>query len=116
MGYDPVAVKMVCPMCTDNFQTQEDFKEHLMKMHLTANHLQFKGPVPSSWKLDWTAPYFHCMICGSPQYGPYDCGCRHRFAEYICDPDQIRPFRRSILRLWPEFCFYPVFDDLKSIE
>ncbi|KAH7073039.1 hypothetical protein BKA63DRAFT_492364 [Paraphoma chrysanthemicola] len=101
-GYDAQTCDVVCPLCPgiDFSLKHEDFQRHFMRMH------------------------FHCQVCGSPKWVKnHSATCTHNFygresdrrlSECTDVPDEVKQHRRTILRVWPGFARYPVWDDIKD--
>jgi hypothetical protein len=92
---------VACPICPaiGCFLRHEDFYEHFMQYH-------FRGPV-----------------CGKYDHGrsseswPQDCYGRKsdwRLVGCTMIPDEVKQHRRTILRVWPNFCRYPVWKDIQQ--
>jgi hypothetical protein len=97
-GFDAQTCEFVCPICpvTSRFSGQAEFLKHFMQAH------------------------FHGPVCGWHANGSCDTECHGRTAYYLLDectsvPDEVRQHRRTILRIWPCFEKYPIWEDIKCL-
>lgn len=122
-GYDSNTLNIICPMCRHQFVNRGDWIDHLTNDHFITDSVhyqticaQLKSIERYPW-VKWFAEYsyfdksIHCNHCSEMIH------CTH-FGEFehhlslLRDPEEIRPYRRAILALWPEFGTHPVFDDV----
>jgi hypothetical protein len=95
-GYDARSAQLFCPVCpfASGYTKTDDFVEHLMQAH------------------------FHGPACAHHGGGSCLTGCyvqrvRHRLPVWISIPDEVLQHRRTILRIWPGFQYYPIWADIK---
>lgn len=95
-GFDTRSGEIICPLCPSScrFQKCGDFEDHFMRVH-------FRGPVCGRHGADrceamclWRSSVNRISVCTSV-------------------PDEVRQHRLTILRIWPLFAYYPVWDDIK---
>ena len=122
-----VCVRVRCPICNDIFDTHESFQLHVREEHFIAEgqkehfrawredvsslsnkHILAAAP----WKLwgsNWDGMNTICPCCGyiTPNKGDID-----YHTSMLADPEAIKPHRRAILKLYPEFATHPVWKDL----
>jgi hypothetical protein len=91
---------VACPICPaiDCFLTHKDFYEHFMQVH-------FHGPVCGEWGHGRPG-----KSCRQNCYGRHR---RERLSQCTMIPDEVKQHRRTILRVWPAFASYPVWNDIK---
>ena len=96
-GYDAQTGGIPCPICPaiGCFLTHKDFYEHFMQVH-------FHGPVCGF--------HYHSESCPPNCYSR---GFRARLSRCTMMPDEVKPHRRTILRVWPDFSQYRVWDDIE---
>jgi hypothetical protein len=67
--------------------------------------------------------HFHGPVCGSDYHStsgescPPNCYGRQpdrRLSRCTMIPDEVKQHRRTILRVWPDFDRYPVWDDIQQ--
>lgn len=125
-GYDTQG-GMICPICSMPSPTHEDFTEHIKNEHVLTEHGKRHAHAARSSKnylgslQNWCAweplPW--------PSGENYQCPCcpfLHRAYRVYPDTsheglikpsEELYPYRRQILRLWPNIDSHPVFDDLR---
>jgi hypothetical protein len=91
-GYEPVAVDIVCPLCTNASQSHEGFQVHLLRAHggVSLDELYSLGLINGN--LQAPSLVVQQTLSANPL---------------------IQQERRAILSLWPQFECFPVWDDLK---
>jgi hypothetical protein len=111
-GYDPVSVKVVCPVCKTHLPALVDFKHHLQNEHIFKNEFYAQNlagydrdlyGVYDFWRTTPVSHYLAKIIrvepgAHIPNLRPYDEYAQHRWA---------------ILRLWPDFQHHPLFDEFE---
>ena len=120
-----VRVRVRCPMCNDIFETHEYFQLHVREEHFIAEgqkeHFQLwreyaKGlgrgynfAVWQDWGFFQKKDDLRCPYCGyiTPNMSDID-----HHTSMLADPEAIKPHRRAILKLYPEFATHPVWKDL----
>lgn len=137
MGYDAATTKIVCPvpLCNHRFRDHAEFAEHVEAVHLTTDmaHLdKFRqhmrnwlsrsgrysftlGRAWQSWGgfLQYSLSKEFCPACGESCAS--EDGIFWRIDHHLVllkDPNEVRPYRREILRVCPEFSTHPVFSDI----
>lgn len=126
-----VAVRVVCPICKYSCNDHAAFENHMDETHLVGkqqSHFQHWRDYARSrngWKISekfkpWTywEPQTERDACG-----PFRCpSCDFRTRVWVCatkhhigmlaDSEKIRPYRREILKLYPDFATHPVWNDM----
>jgi hypothetical protein len=140
MGYDAETVKVICPLCKLLLGNHEEFAAHLQSVHLitdSAHLAKFQksvaNTIPYSFFLNdliwetWRVWHHHvdtlesmlCPTCGQPALARSQLALAGQLNEIdhhlqlLVKPDEIRPYRGDILRLFPRFGSHPVFDDVR---
>jgi len=96
-GYDAQSCEVICPVCPSacRFSGHLEFYNHFFETH-------FHGPVCVQHKDGYCKQY---------------CFYRHghwRLRDCTSVPDSVRQHRRAILRVWPAFEYYPVWEDIRE--
>jgi len=125
-----VAIQVICPVCNIACDDHASFVLHLNEIHLVRSeekehyHLWRNGVttyVPgcsetsrawTSWRANRYAGKLICNACkipGCSKQDRYDLG--HHLSMQI-DVEDIRPYCRGILKMYPDFYSHPVFNDI----
>lgn len=126
-GYDSNTLNIICPVCRHQFVKRNDWIDHLTNDHLVTDSVhyqticaQFESIKGYPWKR-WSVEYsyadksIHCNHCSGTIHSTRFVKFEHHIS-LLRDPEEIRPYRRAILALWPEFGTHPVFDDVLPRE
>jgi hypothetical protein len=116
-GYDPISTKISCPVCRTLCETHQDFKNHVEQTHIVKDrdhlhNLRDIGMRNHGIKVLWTFKevYWtgsrHTACCADMTTDP-----KHHL-KYLYDPEELRPYRITLLRLYPELGAHPIFDDI----
>lgn len=115
-GYDPSSTNIVCPICREMLQTTAGFEHHMEDMHISTDgdhlrrlrySLRYDG-YEFAWRRQPLGE-FCCrpsIPCCEDAYDP-----THHI-KLLRDYEDLRPFRIACLKLWPQFAYHPVFDDI----
>lgn len=135
MGYDAETVKVICPLCKLLLHNHGEFAAHLQSAHLTtdsvhlaefresvANIIILPFPEYPIWN-SWSAqpPYWQtmqsmvCPTCGQPASTQRPAVWIDHHVQLLLDQNEVRPYRRDILRLCPGFSTHPVFNDIRAV-
>lgn len=123
-GFDADSLDYICPVCNGVFRELASWRNHIVTDHLVTDALHFlqfrdsfhRGPtfmVPwigfSGWRIANNDPILcvHCL----ERRGNSDGNIDHQL-QLLRNPQEIYPYRRAILALWPQFGTHPVFDDV----
>jgi hypothetical protein len=113
-GYDAISAKITCTVCQSQWGRQEDFESHAEIAHIATDlaHLRnfrrstsqvvFWRYAEQPYELFWPETSRCCSMTTHP---------RHHL-EFLHDPEILRPYRMTLLRLWPELGTHPIFDDV----
>jgi hypothetical protein len=95
-GYDARNCHVICPVCPSRarFPGHVEFSEHFMQAHFIGHACSVHGDDQCSEKCNGRKPGRRLIKCSSV-------------------PEQVRKARLSILRIWPDFEFYPVWEDVQ---
>lgn len=125
-----VTVQVTCPICSIACDDHASFALHLCETHLikggekehfrlwrdgVASNIRQHSKVLQPWT-SWVVKNIRaeiiCTACGSlGSSGRHGSKLNHHISMQV-DPEDIRPYRREILKLYPDFASHPVFDDL----
>jgi hypothetical protein len=124
MGFDPVTLNIICPVCREKCQ---DYQHHLEQNHLVVDLPHWDaiiadygkaGLKPYSWikPANWV-PFnyrhyaddrvLHCSFCGTEMAKLYGDSTHH--LGLLDVTGDIYEHRYAILRLLPNFIYHPVF-------
>ena len=122
-----VQVRVQCPVCHQTFIPHEDLQEHIDEEHLIAQGQQehfrkWKKYSKDSQKLAHTCNFrpwkewftkrrwdvARCP-CGVISFRTY---MLDHHLSMMVDVEEIKPYRRAILKLYPDFATHPVWKDL----
>lgn len=135
-------IEVLCPMCSCLCSDHASFENHFDTVHAIAasEWLHFQSwkryrhgrwmrehqRIPRPWrslchaKIE-TQIEIRCPACeyyipsGNPQtWGPHRYVKTDHHLDMLANPDDIKPFRREILRLYPGFVTHPVWDDMNE--
>jgi len=117
-GYDPLSAKIICPVCQTQWVTHEDFKNHAESVHIVTDlaHLrEFRNSYKWSGDVFWRyeeCPFTEAWLrkCCDSLTDP-----KH-YLNFLHDPEDLRPYRITLLKLLPELGVHPVFDDIVPKE
>ena len=122
-------VEIACPVCSSTFRDHAALEVHIDGAHLVAKDQQEhfvlwqryargsdvwstkqKFPPFNSWT---PRKYWHDVRCPACEYSEKrDPGVVDHQTVMLADPKDIKPYRRGILRLYPDFATHPVWNDL----
>jgi len=123
MGYDPNTMRIICPICHQNFTNSAQFIPHLETAHLTTNvdhWLSFKRQVPADnpatpqyiWQgwvnKDGASEECFCHYCGNYASSQGNDWIDHHLG-LLKVSDEIQTTRANLLRLLPDFAEHPIF-------
>ncbi|KAF2790726.1 hypothetical protein K505DRAFT_377320 [Melanomma pulvis-pyrius CBS 109.77] len=93
-GYDAMTGEIVCPVCLEkaNFSDHSKFYHHFFEAHYQGPPIEIEATTTISSYRD---PVWSLILPGTFVSG------------------EVRQCRRTILSLWPDFKFYPVWDDVE---
>lgn len=120
------AIELVCPVCPQTHKDHDALREHLDEDHLVSSeqrahfiawrdHLRQLYPryrksfvsCTFRWEIG-LRPDISCPYCGEPHRN----SSNDHHVRMLEDPEHIKPFRRDILKLYPDFAQHPVWTDL----
>lgn len=120
-GYDDQTLEPICPFCNgcNWIHASKNLFDHIQRWHLVTDRMHYQVfeqweilkfleelvTAPRLWRFYFFDRYtLNCQACNESSTD------HHR--SMLKDIDDIRPFRRAVLRVWPEFSAHPVFDDI----
>ena len=132
------AVTIICPVCLWLCHDAKDFRQHMVDVHLIDPSQQehfkawkqycrqygpstFHGPEKTSWILheSFRGRSYIIPVCEWSQrvvHRDNASEVNHHISMYRTDWNELKPYRRQILELYPRFgeesCWKPVWDDL----
>lgn len=126
-GYDSNTLNIICPVCRHQFMKRDDWIDHLTNDHLVTDSVHYQAICTQlksavlAWRTcypweKWSVedfPHHELVQCNhcSEMMHCHDDSYKHHLSLFR-DPEEIRPYRRAILALWPEFGSHPVFNDV----
>ena len=123
-----VQVYVKCPVCNQLFNVQNELQEHIDQEHLIAGaHKQHfiawrryaresqkfrhtgKSGMWSRWAVKFSSKGIECPYCQAT-LTQYDGGSHH--IPMLANIEELTPYRRAILKLYPDFATHPIWGDL----
>ena len=131
------AVNIICPVCLWRCHHANDFRQHMVDVHLIDPSQQehfkawkqyccqqvspaFTNPATEYWFLrkDSIGRSYTCPACQWSKPASFDDGVSHHISMYRTDWNELKHYRRQILELYPgfgeEICWRHVWDDLAT--
>lgn len=127
-GFEPISAWVICPICQQKLPSTEDFAHHPEHNHIYTggDHLRRLQGSFTAHDLPYTG--FNTWKRESLPDSQYirqiqlDC-CTELRSERLTHhikllrtTECLHMHRLAILKLWPEFGYHPVFDDLKPTK
>lgn len=130
-GFSVVTLGIICPVCKLETASHLDFIHHVEASHLITDIVHFKAwekyfselggvyplsdiPACASWWIRVTeTTRLACPSCNFKRdlARPGLHEISHHF-DLLVPPESLRPYRRAILKLWPEFEQHEIFEDV----
>lgn len=133
-GYNAATLGVICPICRLEVPSHDEFKSHMERTHLVtdATHFQAWGeyfekrggycnasviPSSRSWSIVLAkSTRLACPACDFEMtIEPVKPLKRYWVSHHLrclVSLETLRPYRRDIIKLWPEFEEHAVFDDI----
>jgi hypothetical protein len=130
-SYERLSVQACCPMCSGTFHNLEALQDHIDEEHLVAEdqkeHFRdwreysrrtemFRPTCTFSPWQRWVSANILNLKCPSCEHSQQR---THRTSDHqtfmLADPEGIKPYRRDILKLYPQFASHPVWKDLANL-
>lgn len=122
-GYDSATGYIMCPICSPqapHFAKHEDFYQHVLQTHMQNNWSLDPDQVKlivSNMFFSWGDYGYHALANKMYRDFGYYTYCRLVWwFDHAQVPDEVKEHRLVLLSLWPVFCYFPIWDDVKYCE